>query len=65
MFIFVFSTYYNFKSFFHFYKSVDSVLGIRTRGGKMEGTDESIELERHSKHFYQWRNQSHFVDKTG
>ena len=28
-------------------KSVDGVLGIRTRGGKMEGANESTELEWH------------------
>ena len=28
-------------------ESVDSVLGIRTRGGRMEGADESTELWRH------------------
>ena len=28
-------------------KSIDGVLGTRTRGGRMEGTDESTELWRH------------------
>ena len=28
-------------------KSVDGMLGIRTRGGGMEGTDEPTELWRH------------------
>ena len=28
-------------------KSIDGVLGSRTRGGMMEGADESIELWRH------------------
>ena len=28
-------------------KSVDGVLGIRTRGGRMEGANESTELRRH------------------
>ena len=29
-------------------KSIGCVLGIRTRGGRMEDTDESTELRRHS-----------------
>ena len=30
-----------------FFKSIDGVLGIRTRGSRMEDTDESTELRRH------------------
>ena len=30
-------------------KSVDGVLGIRTRSGRMEGEDESTELQRYPK----------------
>ena len=33
--------------FFKLEKSVDGVLGIRTRGGRMEGANESTELQRH------------------
>ena len=33
--------------FFKLKKSVDGVLGIRTRGGRMEGANESTELRRH------------------
>ena len=30
----------------HFFKSIDGVLGIRTRGRKMEGADETTEIWR-------------------
>ena len=33
-------------------KSIDSVLGTRTQGGRMVGTDESTELWRHSEAFF-------------
>ena len=44
LFIFVFSTWHssNING-----KSIDGVLGTRTQGGRMEGTDESTELWRH------------------
>ena len=32
------------------YKSIDGVLGTRTRGGRMVGTDEFTELWRHPYH---------------
>ena len=40
LFIFVFSTRINLNSNLN-WKSIDGVLGIQTRGGRMEGTDES------------------------
>ena len=33
-------------------KSIDGVLGIWTRGGRMEGTNESTELRRHPKKIF-------------
>ena len=45
-FIFVLSTRYNLNSNLNL-KSIDGVLGNQTRGGRMEGANESTELQRH------------------
>ena len=43
-----FSVYFRLFNMLQFkLKSVDSVLGNRTRGGRMEGANESTELRRH------------------
>ena len=48
LFIFVFSTCHNLNSNL-IHKSIDGVLGVQTRGGRMEGIDESTELWRHPR----------------
>ena len=40
------------------WKSIDGVLGIRTRGGRAEGADESTELGRHHHWFVSLRDNS-------
>ena len=39
-----FSVYFRLFNMIQIDKSIDGVLGIRTRGGRMEGVDESTEL---------------------
>ena len=46
-------------------KSLDGVLGIQTRGSRMEGTNESSELQRHPKlHFLLYLLSINFCIQT-